>query len=86
MRKLGEDFILTTLLWVVVIVGFIIIAILWSNNIVNAAYTLSDWVTKDQITQAEELGAIQRTTLEVQPSYGEQITVDVNRVQGSRNE
>lgn len=68
-----DDFILTAILWVVVILGFLFIAISWSNNIVNAAYSLSNFVTKDQVTKAEELGAIQRTSLEVVNNYGSQL-------------
>ena len=63
------------------------------NQIVTAAYNMSQWVTSGQVQKAEELGAIERTTerttertLEVVNNYGEQETIDTNQLQGSRNE
>ena len=68
---------------------FILLAVVFYqllNPIVEAADTVSRWVTKSQVQKAEELGAIKRTQLEVVNNYGEQSTIDTNQLQGSRNE
>lgn len=74
------------LLFVVVLLAVCLI-FFGLNSIVSAADSLSRLiVTKQQVEKAEELGAIQRTTLEVVNNYGEQSTIDANQLQGSRNE
>lgn len=65
-----KDYLLLTVL--TIIFGWIIL--FGMNSLVNAAYSLSDWVTQGQIEKAEDLGAIQRTSLEVVNNYGEQLT------------
>ena len=86
-RPLGDDdFIMMAVLYAIVILGFLAVVVLWSNSIVNAAYNASQFVTKGQVQKAEELGAIERTELEVVNNYGEQSTIDTNQLQGSRNE
>lgn len=66
------------------LIMFILLAIVFYqllNPIVEAADTVSRWVTKSQVQKAEKLGAIQRTNnevrgneLEVVNNYGEQST------------
>jgi ABC-type phosphate transport system auxiliary subunit len=74
-RPLGnDDFILVAILYAIVIIGFLGLTLFWANSIVNAAYNASQFVTKGQVQKAEELGAIQRTELEVVNNYGEQDT------------
>jgi predicted PurR-regulated permease PerM len=68
-----EDHILVVILYVFVIIVFMGITFFWANSIANAAYNLSELVTKGQIEKAENLGAIQRTQLEVVNNYGSQL-------------
>lgn len=54
-----------------------LLALIFANVYVEAAYAVSGWVTSGQVQKAEELGAIERTTertLEVVNNYGEQDT------------
>ena len=77
------------LLMVVVALLMLWIMFFGLNSFVSAADSISrlfTGVTKAQIDQAVEDGAIQRTTLEVVNNYGEQRTIDTNQLQGSRNE
>lgn len=77
------------LLMVVVALLMLWIMFFGLNSFVSAADSISrlfTGVTKSQIDQAVEDGAIQRTTLEVVNNYGEQRTIDTNQLQGSRNE
>lgn len=84
-RPLGDDdFIMMAVLYAIVILGFLATVLLWSNAIVNAAYNASQFVTKGQVQKAEELGAIERTSLEVVNNYGEQSTY--NPQQAGKNE
>jgi len=74
-----------------IVVAFLMLWIIFFglNSFVSAADSISrlfTGVTKAQIDQAVEDGAIQRTTLEVVNNYGEQSTIDTNQLQGSRNE
>ena len=77
------------LLMIVVALLMLWIMFFGLNSFVSAADSISrlfTGVTKSQIDQAVEDGAIQRTTLEVVNNYGEQRTIDTNQLQGSRNE
>lgn len=74
------------LLMIVVAVLVVWIVFFGLNSLVSALYDLSGYITKSQIDQAVEDGAIQRTTLEVVNNYGTQTTIDTNQLQGSRNE
>ena len=77
------------LLMIVVALLMLWIMFFGLNSFVSAADSISrlfTGVTKAQIDQAVEDGAIQRTTLEVVNNYGEQRTIDTNQLQGSRNE
>ena len=80
-----KDILLMTL--VAVLVAWIVFFGL--NSLVSAADSISrlfTGVTKAQIDQAVEDGAIQRTSLEVVNNYGTQTTIDTNQLQGSRND
>lgn len=73
------------LLLIVIAVLFGWIFLFGMNALVGAAYSLSDhFVTSGQVQKAEELGAIERTELEVVNNYGEQDTF--NPQQAGRNE
>lgn len=84
------------LLMIVVALLMLWIMFFGLNSFVSAADSISrlfTGVTKSQIDQAVEDGAIQRTSnkvrgneLEVVNNYGEQSTIDTNQLQGSRNE
>ncbi|HRF69905.1 MAG TPA: hypothetical protein PKV66_00580 [Candidatus Pelethenecus sp.] len=84
------------LLMIVVSLLVVWIVFFGLNSLVSAADSISrlfTGVTKAQIDQAVEDGAIQRTSnkvrgneLEVVNNYGEQSTIDTNQLQGSRNE
>lgn len=81
-----------------VVVAFLMLWIIFFglNSLVSAADSISrlfTGVTKAQIDQAVEDGAIRRTSnevrgneLEVVNNYGTQTTIDTNQLQGSRNE
>lgn len=74
-----------------VVVAFLMLWIVFFglNSLVSAADSISrlfTGVTKAQIDQAVEDGAIQRTSLEVVNNYGTQTTIDTNQLQGSRND
>lgn len=84
-----KDILLMTLVAVLVVW----IVFFGLNSLVSALYDLSGYITKSQIDQAVEDGAIQRTSnevrgneLEVVNNYGTQTTIDTNQLQGSRNE
>lgn len=62
------------LLMIVVALLMLWIMFFGLNSLVSAADSISRWVTKAQIDQAVEDGAIQRTSLEVVNNYGEQDT------------
>lgn len=72
------------ILYTIMIVLLLIVIWQLTNPIVEAANTVSRWITREQIQKAEELGAIQRTQLEVVNNYGEQSTY--NPQQAGRNE
>lgn len=75
-RPLGDDdfIIVRVVVGLLILLAFLIFFSLFINQYVQAAYNASQWVTKSQVQKAEELGAIQRTELEVVNNYGTQST------------
>lgn len=76
------------ILYAIMIVLLLIVIWQLTNPIVEAANTVSRWITKEQIQKAEELGVIKRTNnevrgnkLEVVNNYGEQRTIDGSYLQ-----